>query len=219
MVPFETKTNPNENFLHFYECSSVLHKPKSEKERHTTILTCYCWRDTSMISISSLCHVYIKDELSIRSNHWRLPSLHLSVPACWPSNRAFKVHGCRELPYLVLKLAGCGCPSYKDKKSYSSSTAKDWKTIWILFPSSATITQVQFAPLGYPYGNPGLSIVPFLPFKVPPQVWIKPGKKDKKKTSSHYQMHTVSVYDSPICGQAIMQQKVYIYFCSTTFHL
>lgn len=84
------------------------------------------------------------------------------------------------LPYLVLKLAGCGCPSYKDKKSYSSSTAKDWKTIWILLPSSATITQVQFAPFGYPYGNPGLSIVPFLPFKVPPQVWIKPETKRNK---------------------------------------
>lgn len=88
------------------------------------------------------------------------------------------------LPYLVLKLAGCGCPSYKDKKSYSSSTAKDWKTIWILFPSSATITQVQFAPFGYPYGNPGLSIVPFLPFKVPPQVWIKPGKKRNTQSLS-----------------------------------
>lgn len=102
--------------------------------------------------------------------------IFLSLPTC--HRLQFTVCIALEvLPYLVLKLAGCGGPSYKDKKSYSSSTAKDWKTIWILFPSSATITQVQFAPFGYPYGNPGLSIVPFLPFKLPPHVWIKPGKK------------------------------------------
>lgn len=50
--------------------------------------------------------------------------------------------------YLVLKFAGCGCPSYKDRKSYSSSMAKDKKVSWILLPSSPTMTQVQFAPLG-----------------------------------------------------------------------
>lgn len=84
--------------------------------------------------------------------------------------------------HLVRKLAGWGCPSYKDKKSYSSSTAKDWKTMWILLRSSATITHVQFAPLGYPCGKPGLSIVPFLPFNVPPQVKMKPeGRTEWKK--------------------------------------
>lgn len=127
--------------------------------------------------LSSLCHVYIKGEPSLRSDHWRLSSLLLPVPPASLKTQPSRCMASGKLPYLVLKLAGCGCPSYKDRKSYSSSTAKDWKTIWILFPSSATITQVQFAPFGYPYGNPGLSIVPFLPFKVPPQVWIKPAKK------------------------------------------
>lgn len=108
-----------------------------------------------------------------------LPHIFPSLPARLQTQLS-KCMASGLLPYLVLKLAGCGCPSYKDKKSYSSSTAKDWKTIWILLPSSATITQVQFAPFGYPYGKPGLSIVPFLPFKVPPQVWIKPGKKRNK---------------------------------------
>lgn len=110
----------------------------------------------------------------------------LPPPRPSPFLSAFQTSHCtrlRGLPsYLILKLAGCGCPSYKDKKSYSSSTAKDWKTIWILFPSSATITQVQFAPFGYPYGNPGLSIVPFLPFKLPPHVWMKPARKGGEKT-------------------------------------
>lgn len=36
------------------------------------------------------------------------------------------------------------------------------------------ITHVQLAPFGYPYGKPGLSMVPFLPFNVPPQLVIKP---------------------------------------------
>lgn len=111
------------------------------------------------------------------------PPYFLSLPASLQTQPS-KCTASGPLPYLVLKLAGCGCPSYKDKKSYSSSTAKDWKTIWILLPSSAIITQVQFAPFGYPYGNPGLSIVPFLPFKVPPQVWIKPGKTRNNQSLS-----------------------------------
>lgn len=130
----------------------------------------------------SLCHVYIKDEPSIEG----FPPSYSPSPACQPLNTS-RCTAPGPLPYLVLKLAGCGCPSYKDKKSYSSSTAKDWKTIWILLPSSATITQVQFAPFGYPYGKPGLSIVPFLPFKVPPQVWIKPGRERRTQSLSNSQ--------------------------------
>lgn len=140
--------------------------------------------DTSLTWISCLCHVYIKDDLFHRRfTEGFLPSYCPSLPASLQTQPS-RCMASGPLPYLVLKLAGCGCPSYKDKKSYSSSTAKDWKTIWILFPSSATITQVQFAPFGYPYGNPGLSIVPFLPFKVPPQVWIKPGKKQNTQSLS-----------------------------------
>lgn len=91
--------------------------------------------------------------------------------------------------YLVLKFAGWGCPSYKDKKSYSSSTAKDWKTKCILLLSSATITHVQFAPLGYPWGKPGLSMVPFFPFNVPPHVKMKPVKREKEKKIWVYKCH------------------------------
>lgn len=102
---------------------------------------------------------------------------------------SFRFHGCALISssYLVLKFAGWGCPSYKDKKSYSSSTAKDWKTTWILLLSSATITHVQFAPLGYPWGKPGLSMVPFFPFNVPPHVKMKPAKREKEKKICQYE--------------------------------
>lgn len=154
----------------FCESCSNSVKTTLESGGHTAVLAADV-PDTSLTE-TSVC--IQKMNFQSRADHCRL----------W--NRNFKV-----LPYLVLKLAGCGCPSYKDKKSYSSSTAKDWKTIWILFPSSARITQVQFAPFGYPYGNPGLSIVPFLPFKVPPQVWMKPEKEEQ--TFIYYQMPAVNV--------------------------
>ena len=176
-----------DGFLCFWNLDSLLfivaHERSFEHFLEKHICVCICIFFHSRIRMRHLCPVYIKDELSIRSDHWRLPPPLTSFRPCLPafkrSLQDARLQG-RSLPYLVLKLAGCGCPSYKDKKSYSSSTAKDWKTIWILLPSSATITQVQFAPFGYPYGKPGLSIVPFRPFKVPPQVWIKPGMKENK---------------------------------------
>lgn len=151
------------NAFFFLLSKEVWFNRKIHQERydiqHPSHTTCLAQLTPPLTGINCLCHVCIKVDLSNRSDHWNLLFLtpSPSIP-CLPlhpprnlSNTAFKVCGfhCPH-PYLVLKLAGCGCPSYKDKKSYSSSTAKDWKTIWILFPSSATITQVQFAPFGYP---------------------------------------------------------------------